>query len=584
MKSKPLVIVLIFAITALIMPLPSGAASAPEQALPALPAETSAVSSSNYEKAIDLKILGLLATKPDEFELDRVPTRTEGLVMLLRLLGKEYPARQGVCRHPFKDVQPWADNYVGYAYQNGIINGKSSDTFGARDPLSANQYAAMVLRSIGYTDGEDFQYGKALDKAAAIGILSYTEANRLKNSPDFLRSDLVAFSYNALTVKPKGSSRTLIEKLVDTDKAVFRPAAELLGLYPSDFERRYGDVLSFLPSRTSYGYVINNADDLIRIITKTLINHTTILELDVSGFGGDIAKEFRPAFDTALKAAEDISGVPYFVKAWEYECNMRSMKLTVTYRESQAKYTSKRAKVKAALDKARLIVAEHISVDMTDFEKEKILHDYIIKNTEYDFENYHQNTLSDEAFEEYGCLVLGYAVCEGYAKAMKLLCDLAGIECITVAGSSVSSGEGHAWNIVKIDGEYFHLDVTNNDSLPDDGIEVPAYSYFNLTDLEMMKFCEWDRSQYPRCVSTRNNYYHRYGLTAEGTASLSRVLAEAIEKRSPVIEIKVLDYSRDSYADLRKLIIESRAIKRYLYTINDELGIIKLLDIKYFDQ
>jgi hypothetical protein len=46
----------------------------------------------------------------------------------------------------------------------------------------------------------------------------------------------------------------------------------------------------------------------------------------------------------------------------------------------------------------------------------------------------------------------------------------------------------------------------------------------------------------------------------------------------------VLDYSRDSYADLRKLIIESRAIKRYLYTINDELGIIKLLDIKYFDQ
>ena len=95
MKSKPLVIVLIFAITALIMPLPSGAASAPEQALPALPAETSAVSSSNYEKAIDLKILGLLATKPDEFELDRVPTRTEGLVMLLRLLGKEYPGQAG---------------------------------------------------------------------------------------------------------------------------------------------------------------------------------------------------------------------------------------------------------------------------------------------------------------------------------------------------------------------------------------------------------------------------------------------------------------------------------------------------------
>ena len=215
----------------LFIPLSAGAASAPEQASPKLSAGAGAASSSNYEKAIDLKILGLLATKPANFELDRPPKRAEGLAMLIRLLGKENEVLQGDYKHPFKDVPTWADKYVGYAYQNGIVRGKSSDTYGAHDPMTAKQYVALVLRSIGYKDGVDFEYNQALDKAVEIGLLSRSEANELKNRSVFLRDDLVAVSYNALTVKIKGSSRTLAEKLVDTDKSVFRPAAELLGLH-----------------------------------------------------------------------------------------------------------------------------------------------------------------------------------------------------------------------------------------------------------------------------------------------------------------------------------------------------------------
>ena len=119
--------------------------------------------------------------------------------------------------------------------------------------------------------------------------------------------------------------------------------------------------------------------------------------------------------------------------------------------------------------------------------------------------------------------------------------------------------------------------------MTDDGTEVLTYTYFNLTDKEMKKFYSWNTSLFPRCTSTRNNYYRKYGLVADNSEAMKRVLAEAIKNRSTVIEIKVSDYSRYSYSDLRELIIKSGAIMRYMYTVNAELGIIKLLDIEYFE-
>jgi len=584
LRKKVFVIVLIFTLVLVFVPMPSGAASGQAQAVAVPSAGTAPSAFSNYEKAIDLKILGLLASSPSEFELGRAATRTDGLVMLLRLLGKETEALHGVYSHPFRDVPRWADCYVGYAYQNGIVNGKSSDMFGANDPLTANQYVTLVLRALGYRDGEDFQHDRVLDKAVLLGILSKAEADDLKFRSEFLRNDLFGISYNALSAKMKGSSCTLAEKLVDTDRVIYKPAAELLGLYPSSFEKQYGNVLSFSPRRTSLGHVIRNADDLVRIITKALVNHTTSVELDITGYSGDISKEFRAAFTTALDAAVEISGVDSMTKSWKYERNSDSMKVAITYKETAKEYELRKSKANAAINKARHIVAELISRDMSDFEKEKILHDYIINNTSYDYINYKRNTLSEDSYTEYGCLVLGKTVCSGYAKAMKLLCDLAGIECMIVTGWSKNSNpEGHSWNIVKIDGEYYHLDVTNNDAVTSDGIEVLTYTYFNITDSEMAKSYEWDKSLTPRCTATRNNYYSKYGLVARNPEEMKRILTEAISRRSPVIEIKVTDYSKYSYSDLRELIIKSGAIMRYKYTVNDGMGIIKLQDIEYFD-
>ena len=76
------------------------------------------------DQATALKHLGLFKGVSDtNFELDRAPTRTEALVMLVRALGEEAAALEGDWSHPFTDVAAWADPYVGYAYEKGLTKG-----------------------------------------------------------------------------------------------------------------------------------------------------------------------------------------------------------------------------------------------------------------------------------------------------------------------------------------------------------------------------------------------------------------------------------------------------------------------------
>ncbi|MBQ3378271.1 MAG: S-layer homology domain-containing protein [Clostridia bacterium] len=81
--------------------------------------------------AVSLKSLGLFRGVSDsDFDLERAPTRTEALVMLIRTLGRESEALDCTYSHPFTDVPSWADRYVAYGYENGLTNGISSTRFG----------------------------------------------------------------------------------------------------------------------------------------------------------------------------------------------------------------------------------------------------------------------------------------------------------------------------------------------------------------------------------------------------------------------------------------------------------------------
>ncbi len=536
----------------------------------------------NFEKAVDLKILGLLANSPDDFQLDRAPTRLEGAIMLIRLLGKDKQVNKGRYEHPFMDVPGWARNYVGYMYQNKLTTGVGNSRFGSNDLLTAKQYVVFVLRSLGYRDEIDFSFGNVLDSAVEKGLLSAYKASALNDAGKFLRDDMVGISYNALSVKMRDSSQTLLDKLVTTDKAIFKPAAKILGLYTADLQGVLGGLASGDPP-SSDGKAAGTNTDLFRLLRNAVYNNETKVTINIGGYSGDAARDFEKTLGRAVEAAETVSGVQDFVSSWEYLSSGDSLKLSFEYRYSKSEYNQRKNNYKSAVNKARDIAARRITAGMSDYDKEKVLHDYIVNNTAFDYKNYLRSTIPYASYDAYGCLVKGTAVCEGYTEAMKLLCDLSGIECIVVTGKASNNGvyDDHAWNIVRIDGEYCHVDLTSDDPVTDDGTNVLTYCYFNLTDNEMARSGAWNRKEYPICSSASNGYYYRSNKLANNRSDFDKAVLAALRKRSSIIEIKVMDYTQPKYSNLKDIMLKSGNVLKYRYTVNDNYGVIRIFNIQY---
>lgn len=122
---------------------------------------------------------GITADGSPIFELERVPSRTEAITMLVRLLGAEEEALSGSWRMPFTDVDDWARPYVGYAYTHGLTAGISATAYGGDAPVTAAQYLTFMLRVLGYESGRDFAWDRAWTFADEIGLTDgrYTAAN-----------------------------------------------------------------------------------------------------------------------------------------------------------------------------------------------------------------------------------------------------------------------------------------------------------------------------------------------------------------------------------------------------------------------
>lgn len=181
-----------------------------------------------------LKNLGLFQGTAQGYELDRAPTRGEAAVMLVRLLGEEQNALTLEYSAPFDDLHNWEKPYVQYLYDIGATTGVSETTFAPEQPCSAQMYAAFVLRALGYTEADgDFVYADADGFAQHIGL--YDAA--VIDTEFFLRDDVAAASYTALSLMPKGSEQTLLEQLVANGAVDAQSADSYLALF--DLYRQY---------------------------------------------------------------------------------------------------------------------------------------------------------------------------------------------------------------------------------------------------------------------------------------------------------------------------------------------------------
>ena len=129
-------------------------------------------------------------------------------------------------------------------------------------------------------------------------------------------------------------------------------------------------------------------------------------------------------------------------------------------------------KIETYLDKVKGISEE--------YEKEVILHDELVKNLDYAYVNGQPSNVRSAHTIEGAFTDVNEVVCEGYAKAFQLLLNACGIECIYVPGDGIANGTsgGHAWNMVKLEGNWYNVDVTWDDDLIGSVGQI-RYDYFN---------------------------------------------------------------------------------------------------------
>lgn len=169
---------------------------------------------------------------------------------------------------------------------------------------------------------------------------------------------------------------------------------------------------------------------------------------------------------------------------------------------------------------------------LTDgFRLEKYLHDSIAKSVAYDYDSLKRNDCFN-AHSIVGVFLDNKAVCEGIAKAFKLLCNQFEMKCIVVLGKANHEGnftkdDYHAWNLVKIGNESYHVDVTWDNMYHED-IQYISYDYFNLTTKEIMLDHQvLSGVSLPECTDSSLNYFY----STNSFVSTYRELFEFIEKR-----------------------------------------------------
>lgn len=134
----------------------------------------------------------------------------------------------------------------------------------------------------------------------------------------------------------------------------------------------------------------------------------------------------------------------------------------------------------------------------SDLQKEKAIHDYIATTVTY------KDTEAPYSHEAPGAVLYQIGVCEGIAKAFKYLSDQLGLQSIVVFGASNEQGNegGHAWNLVRINGVFYHIDTTFDTTISTSCIR---YDYFNLSDADIRSSHHWN-NELPECPRTFGMY------------------------------------------------------------------------------
>ena len=219
--------------------------------------------------------------------------------------------------------------------------------------------------------------------------------------------------------------------------------------------------------------------------------------------------------------------------------------------------------MKKEIDNAAQVIINGAAGYSTEIDRIKYIHDYLVSIN--DFEKGGGGSYSPTI---YGGLVLGHPQCEGYAKTFAYICNKIGIETIVMTGN-VASGASHAWNKVKVGGNWYNIDLTNDDPIlqtpsskyirhnffmiPDAWIENVSHFRFNLSQM----YSGVELFKAPAATSSDYYYFNYYDsaysdYNSAYTELLNRVV-NGVNNRESLVQIRALNY--ETYNQLKNSLV-----------------------------
>jgi transglutaminase-like putative cysteine protease len=330
-----------------------------------------------------------------------------------------------------------------------------------------------------------------------------------------------------------------------------------------------------------YGYRMLGEDD--KLIYQEMLYALSEIQDDVS-----LSTKDKSRLDLVFNCLMNDHPELFYVTGYKYtEYTLGSEITSITFSGTYSMTKDQVESTKPILDSKVNECLMYAPDGDDEYLTAKYLYEWVIDNTEY-VEGAENNQNICSVFLE------GKSVCQGYAKSLQYLLQEMGIECFIVTG--FTNGDRHAWDIAKIDGEYYYLDPTwgdasysysgDTDSIYDFAPSI-NYDYFLVTTDELTRTHSIERVvDLPECDAITDNYFVREGLyfTGYDEEKLAQIFDSYASREAGYVMIKC---SSESYSNVVSQLIDSQKIFDFVdvqgssiaYTSNDELRIISFWNI-----
>lgn len=490
---------------------------------------------------------------------------------------------------PFKDISakqnPEMYEAIANLYQQNIVFGSTAATYNASSQLTRGEAAAFLARAaklkptnvnVKFKDIATSPYKQDIIALANAGVINDAEKFNPQNTiTRGQMAKMIVLTFELDIAKRVTAPITDFTKNEETDRYIqtlfdygitapgssFRPYVAVNRGQMALFMQR--TIMNLKLAQPVASQPATTKKALANEIAKQFKTYNKNIEVTYKGEFTDINKEIVKIYEEAVALAPYQAGHLTGNSNIAMQGKSGDMKITITVQyltELQKEYT-----VETELNREVANIQAH---NFTPIEKIKAVNDYIVAKTAYS-----ENTISSP-HSAYALIAEGKAVCQGYALVAHQMLEKLGIETQYITGY-VNGNELHAWNLVKVDGQWYHLDTTWNDPTPNrEG--VFTYNYFLVNDQQLAKDHVWERNDYPKATSAKYHYFQN--MQHIHTVGKQMYFSNVSDNHK--LYTMLLDGShKRSLADGRALYITGHQNKLY-YSAYDNGGYLTSYDIQ----